>query len=142
MARTARASVGGVCYHVINRGNARKEVFHKEEDFAAFVGLMEEANERLPMRVVAWCLLGNHFHAVQGLAELGQSAAKRSRTGGVAQMYRTRRAVGDRDLAAGHGRTIGAGSKPSSARQAANHQGKVECPRYFFISLYLYPSFV
>ena len=54
MARTARASVGGVCCHVINRGNARKEVFHKREDFAAFVGLMEEANERLPMRVVAW----------------------------------------------------------------------------------------
>ena len=43
---------------------AQKEVFHKEEDFAAFVGLMEEANERLPMRVVAWRLLGNHFHAV------------------------------------------------------------------------------
>ncbi|MDH5668385.1 MAG: hypothetical protein OEY86_10270 [Nitrospira sp.] len=31
MPRTARASVGGLCYHIINRGNARAEVFRKEE---------------------------------------------------------------------------------------------------------------
>jgi hypothetical protein len=30
--RTARASVGGLCYHVVNRGNARGEVFHKDDD--------------------------------------------------------------------------------------------------------------
>ncbi|MGO9273309.1 MAG: hypothetical protein ACLQOO_24245, partial [Terriglobia bacterium] len=30
MPRSARASAGGYCYHVINRGNARAEVFHKE----------------------------------------------------------------------------------------------------------------
>lgn len=64
MARTARASVGGVCYHVINRGNARADVFHKKEDFVAFLDLLEEAGERLPMRVLAWCLLSNHFHLV------------------------------------------------------------------------------
>src|SRR5437016_12100804 len=29
MPRTARASLGGWCYHVLNRGNARAEVFHK-----------------------------------------------------------------------------------------------------------------
>jgi hypothetical protein len=33
MPRTARASVGNVCYHVLNRGNARNEVFHKDGDF-------------------------------------------------------------------------------------------------------------
>jgi len=64
MARTARASVGGVCYHVLNRGNARKDVFHKKEDHAAFLALMMEAKERLPMRVLGWCVLTNHFHMV------------------------------------------------------------------------------
>ncbi len=64
MARTARASVGGVCYHVLNRGNARQKVFRKEEDFAAFLELVEQAKERLPMRLLAWCLLSNHFHLV------------------------------------------------------------------------------
>jgi putative transposase len=49
---------------VINRGNARGDVFHKDEDFAAFVTLVEQACERLPMRVLAYCLLSNHFHIV------------------------------------------------------------------------------
>jgi putative transposase len=64
MPRTARASVGNLCYHVINRGNARGEVFHKEEDYTAFVQLMSDAQERLPMRLLAFCLMPNHFHLV------------------------------------------------------------------------------
>ena len=43
-----------MCYHVINRGNGRAEVFHKEDDYAAFVDLLDEANERLPMRVLGY----------------------------------------------------------------------------------------
>ncbi|HEX5471316.1 MAG TPA: transposase [Lacipirellulaceae bacterium] len=64
MPRTARASVGGICYHVLNRGNARADVFHKDADFIAFLKLIADANERLPMRVLAYCLLNNHFHLV------------------------------------------------------------------------------
>lgn len=64
MPRTARASVGGVCYHVLNRGNGRAEVFHKDGDYASFLQLMAEANERLPMRILAYALLPNHFHLV------------------------------------------------------------------------------
>jgi putative transposase len=64
MPRTARASQGGYCYHVLNRGNGRAEVFHKEGDYLAFVRLMGQACERLPLRVVGWCLMPNHFHLV------------------------------------------------------------------------------
>ena len=56
--------MGGVCYHVLNRGNGRAEVFHKKEDYIAFLDLMAEAGERLPMRLLAWCLMPNHFHLV------------------------------------------------------------------------------
>ena len=62
MPRTARAAVGGLCYHVINRGNARGEVFHKPEDYASFCRLLQEAADRVRMRVVAYCLMPNHFH--------------------------------------------------------------------------------
>jgi len=62
MARTARASRGNYVYHVLNRGNGRANVFHKDEDFAAFVSLMREAHERVPMRLVGYCLMTNHFH--------------------------------------------------------------------------------
>jgi len=64
MARTARASVGGVCYHVLNRGNAGTSVYRNEEDYRAFVVLIDRACQRLPMRVLAYCLMPNHFHLV------------------------------------------------------------------------------
>lgn len=62
MPRTARASAGGLCYHIINRGNARAAVFHQPGDYRAFVALLREAAARVPMRVLAYCLLPNHFH--------------------------------------------------------------------------------
>jgi putative transposase len=62
MPRTARASVGEMCYHVINRGNGRIEVFHKDYDYRAFVELIGSACERIPMRVLAYCIMPNHFH--------------------------------------------------------------------------------
>ena len=64
MPRTARASVGGMCYHVLNRGNGRAEVFHKEADYDAFLRLMVEANERLALRILGYVLMPNHFHLV------------------------------------------------------------------------------
>ena len=51
-------------YHVFNRGNARAEVFHKPDDYATFLKLLSEANERLSMRLVGYCLMLNHFHLV------------------------------------------------------------------------------
>jgi putative transposase len=64
MSRTARASVGGVCYHVLNAGNNRSEVFHTHDDFANFVTLITDACGRMPMRVLGYCLLPDHFHLV------------------------------------------------------------------------------
>jgi len=64
MPRTARASVGGICYHAISRGNRRAEVFHNHGDYKAFTQLMERACARLPMRVCGYCLMPNHFHFV------------------------------------------------------------------------------
>ena len=64
MPRTARASRGGICTHVINRGNARARVFHDETDYGEFLKLMDAACDRLPMRVLAYCLMPNHFHLV------------------------------------------------------------------------------
>jgi putative transposase len=64
MPRTARASVGNLCYHVLNRGNARQQVFFKDGDYAAFLKAMSHACVEVPMRVVGWCLMPNHFHLV------------------------------------------------------------------------------
>ena len=64
MPRTARAAAGGIVYHVLNRGNARQTVFHQPDDYAAFARLLGEANQRIDVRLLAWCLLPNHFHLV------------------------------------------------------------------------------
>jgi len=64
MPRTARAAVGGYCYHVINRGNGRAEVFHKAADFDAFARLLRAGVARTDMRLIGYCLMPNHFHLV------------------------------------------------------------------------------
>jgi len=64
MARTARRAPGGVCYHAINRGNRRATVFHTDDDYDAFEHLIGRACVRVPMRVLAYCLMPNHFHFV------------------------------------------------------------------------------
>jgi putative transposase len=62
MPRTARGSQGGYCYHVLNRGNLRAEVFHGEGDYHSFVRLIGQACARISMRVLGYCLMPNHFH--------------------------------------------------------------------------------
>src|SRR5215470_14514416 len=64
MPRVARASVGGICYHVINRGNAQATVFHTPDDFRAFLAVLAEAVERVDPRVIGYCVMPNHFHFV------------------------------------------------------------------------------
>ena len=64
MPRTARASVGNVCYHVLNGGNARNTVFHNDADYGTFLKLLNQANDRVSMRLLAFCLKPNHFHLV------------------------------------------------------------------------------
>ena len=62
MPRTARSCSGGYTYHVLNRGNARATVFHKPDDYDAFLDLMAESSVRTPMRILVYCLMPNHFH--------------------------------------------------------------------------------
>lgn len=37
-----RIDEGGSIYHVINRGNARQEIFLKREDYEAFIRILSE----------------------------------------------------------------------------------------------------
>jgi putative transposase len=62
MPRAARASVGGVCNHVINRGNGRRRVFRKEAYYQAFFKAPAHAGIEMPMPVLGLCLIPNHFH--------------------------------------------------------------------------------
>jgi putative transposase len=69
MPRIARGLSDGGIYHVLNRGNGRQKVFHKEDDFAAFITLLKEARERHPVNINAYCLIPNHFHLLLNAEE-------------------------------------------------------------------------
>jgi len=62
MPRIPRGQTAGYTYHVINRGNARSEVFHKAEDYKAFLELLAGAKKRHSVKTFAFCLMPNHFH--------------------------------------------------------------------------------
>jgi putative transposase len=40
------------------------ELFSKEQDYAAFEGLLEQTLESRPVRICAYCLMPNHWHFV------------------------------------------------------------------------------
>ena len=64
MPRNARVDVGGEVYHVINRANGRLRIFNKDEDYQLFEQLLLETKELFDMRILAYCLMPNHFHLV------------------------------------------------------------------------------
>jgi putative transposase len=59
--RIPRGQKAGCAYHVINRGNGRAEVFHKSQDYKAFLSLLIAAKARHPVKLFAFCLMPNHF---------------------------------------------------------------------------------
>ncbi len=64
MPRFSRPIPGGLCVHVVTRGNARATVFHSDADYANLMRLMRDAQERVSLELFAWCLMPNHIHFV------------------------------------------------------------------------------
>ena len=64
MPRIARGLVDGFVYHILNRGNGKQQVFHRNQDYEAFTNLMREVKDRYPVKVFAYCLMPNHFHMI------------------------------------------------------------------------------
>ncbi len=64
MPRTARVAIGNTVYHVINRANGRATIFSNEKEYRHFEALLLEATELTGMRVLAYCIMPNHWHLV------------------------------------------------------------------------------
>ncbi len=64
MPRTQRVDVANHIYHVLNRANARVQIFDTDEDSKLFEDILEEAVEEYEVRLLAYCLMPNHFHLV------------------------------------------------------------------------------
>jgi len=64
MGRVRRVDVGGMIYHALNRANFRSRLFQKAAHYQDFLALLEESLKCVPMRILAYCLMPNHWHLV------------------------------------------------------------------------------
>jgi REP element-mobilizing transposase RayT len=62
MARKLRVEYADACYHVINRGNYRRELFRGKGAAESFVRCLGEAAERYGWRLHAYVVMSNHYH--------------------------------------------------------------------------------
>src|SRR5262245_34969362 len=59
-----RTAPGGCVYHVVNRAVAGAILFETADDYLAFEKLLGEACRRVRIRILAYCLMPNHWHLV------------------------------------------------------------------------------
>ena len=64
MGRPLRAAPGDTVYHVLNRANARMTLFEDDGDYLAFQRVLAQACDRVGMRLLAYCVMPNHWHLV------------------------------------------------------------------------------
>jgi len=64
MPRRLRDASGGFVYHVLNRAVGRARIFEKTGDYQAFEKVLRQADAFVPMRVLAYCVMPNHWHLV------------------------------------------------------------------------------
>src|SRR5262245_37714891 len=58
------AGTSGMVFHVLNRGVRRMRLFDQDWDYGAFLNLMVAAQQRVPVELLAFCVMPNHFHLV------------------------------------------------------------------------------
>lgn len=64
MPRPKRICPAGEVFHVLNRSVARMTLFEKPDDYDAFLRVLEETWDRLPIPIFAMIVMPNHWHFV------------------------------------------------------------------------------
>lgn len=66
MSRPIRVEFPGAVYHVMARGNELRPVFRDDRDREQFLDALAGTAEQQGWRLHAYCLMGNHYHALVG----------------------------------------------------------------------------
>ena len=64
MPRIARIDIGNHVYHVLNRANVSMQIFDADDDYKQFESILKDAVETYSMRLLAYCIMPNHWHLV------------------------------------------------------------------------------
>jgi putative transposase len=64
MPRLARTVVIDFPHHITQRGNNRQDVFFVDDDRKVYLELLREQSEKYALRIMGYCLMGNHIHVI------------------------------------------------------------------------------
>lgn len=62
MPRTARIKSVSGYYHIVARGIARQVLFEEDADYLFFLKILKKCKEEEQFKLLAFCLMENHFH--------------------------------------------------------------------------------
>jgi REP element-mobilizing transposase RayT len=90
MSRPLRIEFPGAVYHVTSRGDRREPVFVDDEDRRCLLEIIGQAMSRFDAHILAYCLMGNHYHFVLHTRRANLSALMRHVNGVYTQAYNRR----------------------------------------------------
>ena len=64
MPRRRRLELKAQYFHVVNRSVRQATLFRRPSDYQAFLTALEEGLKKYPVRLLAYCVLGNHWHLI------------------------------------------------------------------------------
>ncbi len=91
MSRPLRIEYPGAFYHVTSRGNERKAIFKSVRDREKFLEYLESASTRYGARILAYCLMTNHYHLLVETPEGNLSQVMRHINGAYTNYFNTKR---------------------------------------------------
>jgi len=77
-------------YHVTSRGDRRESIFADDQDRVALLAVVEQGLERFDAQMLAYCLMGNHYHFVLHTRSANLSLLMRHINGVCSQRYNRR----------------------------------------------------
>ena len=87
MSRPLRIEFPGASYHVMNRGLGSQNIFTDRPDRVGFLALLGECHRMWGMRVLAYCLMDNHYHLLIQTPDPNLSRIMRHLNGLYTQRY-------------------------------------------------------
>jgi len=69
MGHSLRILIPGMAYHVMGRGNERKNIFRDTQDRIKFLQILKEAVELHDFKLYAYTLMSNHYHLLIKIAQ-------------------------------------------------------------------------
>jgi putative transposase len=90
MSRPLRIEFEGAIYHVTSRGDRREPIYRDDLDRTAHLAVVAQAMERFDAQVLAYCLMGNHYHLVLHTRSANLSRLMRHLNGVYTQTFNRR----------------------------------------------------